>query len=161
MGEKSREQLSADVMTGGCQCGAVRFSARVRLDTVHVCHCRMCQRATGGLFAPMVGVPLETLTWHGQPARFESSEGIERGFCAACGTPLFYATKGATLISLMQGAFDDPAALGDLRYEWGVESTLPQSAQVTRCARQFVSEEQDPEGAARAARSSRQDARGR
>lgn len=150
MAEESRE------LSGGCQCGRVRFSAVPRLETVHVCHCRMCQRATGGLFAPLVGVPVPDVTWGADPNWFESSDGVFRGFCGACGTPLAYRNSSAAWISLMIGCFDDPGALGDLQYEWGVESILPQSAQVTHCQRQFVSEEKDPEGAARAARSTRQ-----
>ena len=41
--------------TGGCQCGAVRFEAR-RLGRSSICHCRMCQKATGGFFGPYVDV---------------------------------------------------------------------------------------------------------
>ena len=38
--------------TGGCQCGKYRYEMDV-LKWGHVCHCRMCQRATGGLFAAL------------------------------------------------------------------------------------------------------------
>ena len=96
---------------GGCQCGAVRFAARGILDNPHVCHCRMCQRATGNFFAPLVGVPNDRLDWTGTaPAVFESSEGHDRGFCAACGTPLFYRRSDGRHTSLMIGCFDDPGA---------------------------------------------------
>ena len=36
-------------MTGGCQCGRVRYTVEVTDDTAYLCHCRMCQRATGGV----------------------------------------------------------------------------------------------------------------
>ncbi len=39
--------------TGGCQCGAVRFRAE-RLGRASICHCRMCQKAFGGFFGPLV-----------------------------------------------------------------------------------------------------------
>ena len=41
-------------MSGGCQCGAVRFRV-TSFGRSSVCHCRMCQKATGGLFAALFG----------------------------------------------------------------------------------------------------------
>lgn len=117
--------LDRKTRTGGCQCGAVRFEARALLDNPHVCHCRMCQRATGNFFAPLVGVPNDALAWQGLPAVFESSEGVERGFCRDCGTPLFYRHRGGAHTSIMMGTFDDPAGV-PLFYEFGMESRLPQ-----------------------------------
>ncbi len=38
--------IMAGDLTGGCQCGAVRFSVG-RLGRASVCHCRMCQKAFG------------------------------------------------------------------------------------------------------------------
>lgn len=73
---------------GGCQCGNVRFRAGAILDNPHVCHCRMCQRATGNFFAPLVGVPHDRLDWTGAaPSVFESSEGHERGSAATAARP--------------------------------------------------------------------------
>ena len=40
-------------LTGGCQCGNVRFRARL-LGRGSICHCRMCQKAFGGFFGPLV-----------------------------------------------------------------------------------------------------------
>ncbi len=112
--------------TGGCQCGALRFEAGAILDNPHVCHCRMCQRATGNFFAPFVGVPNHRLAWtRGEAAVFESSEGIERGFCRDCGTPLFYRPAGGGHTSVMIGAFDHPAEI-PVFYELGTESRAPQ-----------------------------------
>jgi len=92
-------------LTGGCQCGAVRFSAR-RLGRASICHCRMCQKAFGGFFGPLVTA--FGVTWtRGEPAWFQSSNKVRRGFCALCGTPLAY-DFGASAIELAIGAFDDP-----------------------------------------------------
>ena len=78
-------------LSGGCQCGAVRYHATQRLDNAHICHCRMCQKAMGSFFAPLVGFPVESFTWtRGEPSIFMSSEHVQRGFCSQCGTPLFY-----------------------------------------------------------------------
>ena len=46
-------------MTGGCQCGAVRYALLEQPDNPHICHCRMCQKAFGSFFAPLTGVPLD------------------------------------------------------------------------------------------------------
>ena len=72
--------------SGGCQCGAVRFHATELRDNPHVCYCRMCQKAMGSLYAPLVGVRAEHLTWtRGAPSTFRSSEHVDRGFCSNCG----------------------------------------------------------------------------
>lgn len=95
-------------VTGGCQCGAVRYRATAMLDNAHLCHCRMCQKATGGLFAALVAAPNDALSWtRGTPATFRSSAHVDRGFCAACGTPLFYrGDTGRTNLTI--GSLDDP-----------------------------------------------------
>jgi hypothetical protein len=93
-------------ITGGCQCGAVRFRAEA-LGEASICHCRMCQKATGGLFGPYVA--LDGLVWtRGERKRFQSSNKVWRGFCEACGTPLTW-EHVAGLTSLAVGALDDPA----------------------------------------------------
>ena len=43
-------------ITGGCQCGAVRYRITAPLENPHICHCRMCQKAFGNYFAALVGM---------------------------------------------------------------------------------------------------------
>jgi hypothetical protein len=75
-------------ITGGCQCGAVRFRAEA-LGRASICHCRMCQKAFGGFFGPLVTA--KGLVWtKAEPARFQSSNKARRGFCPQCGTPLTF-----------------------------------------------------------------------
>ncbi|HHZ08842.1 MAG TPA: GFA family protein [Rhizobiales bacterium] len=96
--------MSGQAITGGCQCGAVRFRV-ARLGRASICHCRMCQKAFGSFFGPLVTA--KGLEWtRGFPARFASSNVVRRGFCAACGTPLTYEYEGGTEIAI--GALDDP-----------------------------------------------------
>lgn len=97
--------------SGGCQCGAVRFHVDGEPGRASICHCRMCQKATGGFYAPLVSVKVADLTWtRGEPARFASSNKVSRGFCRDCGTPLTFEWS-AEQIDLSIGAFDDPAPL--------------------------------------------------
>ncbi|MDB5507258.1 MAG: hypothetical protein JWR75_1896 [Devosia sp.] len=96
-------------VSGGCQCGAVRYHTTHMLDNSHLCHCRMCQKAVGNLFAALVAAPRETLVWtRGEPARFRSSEHVDRGFCRDCGTPLFYDSTAGGRVNLTIGSLDHP-----------------------------------------------------
>lgn len=96
-------------MTGGCQCGAVRFRVDGALGEASICHCRMCQKAMGNFFGPFVGAPIEALIWtRGERTRFQSSNKVHRGFCSACGTPLTF-EYGDKHVSLAIGALDRPA----------------------------------------------------
>ncbi len=97
-------------VTGGCQCGAVRYRASAMLDNSHLCHCRMCQKAVGNVFAALVAAPKDALTWtRGAPGVFRSSEHVERGFCGACGTPLFYNDVTGNRVNLTIGSLDNPS----------------------------------------------------
>lgn len=107
--------------TGGCQCGAVRYRVTEPLGRANYCHCRMCQRATGNLFAPLVTA--NGLEVDGEVARFASSNAAERCFCPACGTPLFFAPAGRDSVELMIGTLDDPEIVRPALH-YGVESRV-------------------------------------
>lgn len=118
---------SERAITGGCQCGAVRYAIRVpALEKVHYCHCRMCQRATGNLFAALAGAPKDRVEWTGElaPSFYASSSIARRGFCARCGTPLSFAYDSAARIYVTIGSLDEPAAVRP-EIHYGVESQLP------------------------------------
>lgn len=100
-------------LTGGCQCGAVRFRAG-RLGGSSICHCRMCQKAFGGFFGPLVTT--YDLVWtRGEPKFYRSSNLATRGFCEACGTPLAYIQDGDEATEIAVGAFDDPTVAPPLK----------------------------------------------
>ena len=109
--------------SGGCQCGAVRFRVEGALGDASVCHCRMCQKASGNFYAALVSVRDAKLVWtRGAPKRFQSSSHGARGFCAACGTPLTFEAPEGTALAI--GAFDDPS-VAPPRIQWGIEAKLP------------------------------------
>lgn len=109
-------------MTGGCQCGRVRYSAEIEDDEAYLCHCRMCQRATGGVSIAFKNVPADTVAWHGEPDWYRSSPIARRPFCSACGTPLGFAfAENGRNIDLTVGSFDDPARFRPTQH-FGVES---------------------------------------
>jgi len=112
----------ADTYKGGCQCGAVRFEVAGALGKPSVCHCRMCQKAFGNVFAPLVSVREATLTWtRAEPKRFQSSNLVRRGFCAECGTPLTYEAPDGVALAI--GAFDHPDAIEPV-IQFGIERRI-------------------------------------
>jgi len=113
------------VLTGGCQCGRVRYALYAWPTNPHVCHCRMCQKAFGNFFAPFAGVPPGDFAWvKGAPGIFRSSEAAERGFCRDCGTPLSFRYIDKDRISVSLGSLDDPSRVAPAR-QYGIESRLP------------------------------------
>lgn len=111
---------------GGCQCGAVRYALRIdKLEKPHVCHCRMCQKATGGLFAALAGCTKSQVEWtNGEPAFFASSNLATRGFCKACGTPLSFTYNAPeTRFYVTIGSLDDPEQAA-IEIQYGLESKL-------------------------------------
>ena len=115
---------SEPAMTGGCQCGAVRY-ALYEIPVSTVCHCRMCQKAVGGPFAALSKIPLARFAWtRGRPASFQSSSAAERHFCADCGTPLTFHYLDADAIEVTTGSLDTPARL-PVTKNFGVEARLP------------------------------------
>jgi hypothetical protein len=114
------------IASGGCQCGAVRYAFYAPLENSHVCHCRMCQRATGGVFAALAGTAAENFAWtRGTPGFFASSSLARRGFCEKCGTPLsFKYDDAASRMYVTIGSLDHPERAAILK-QYGIESRLP------------------------------------
>jgi hypothetical protein len=111
------------VHTGGCQCGAIRYRAEGDLTDSSICHCRMCQKAFGAYYAPLVSVRHVNFTYtRGEPKRFQSSNYVKRGFCADCGTPLTYEAPDGVAISA--GSFDNPSLLPPT-IQYCIEGLIP------------------------------------
>ena len=99
--------MSKTGVTGGCQCGAVRFAVDGPLGRPSICHCRLGQKAFGGFYGPLVDAP--GLRWtRGEPKRFPSSNAVQRGFGEDCGTPLTFEPDDG-IVDVAIGALDDPA----------------------------------------------------
>jgi hypothetical protein len=113
------------VLTGGCQCGRVRYALYRQPTSADICHCRMCQRALGNLFAPFTGVRLDEFAWtRGAPRTYQSSSIVERGFCGDCGTPLSFRYVERDKISVTIGSLDQPARVRPTE-QVGIESRVP------------------------------------
>jgi hypothetical protein len=97
---------------GGCLCGAVRYELRGVSTSVTYCHCSMCRRWHGhfGAYAAVDRADLalleqRTLKW------YASSPKVRRGFCAECGSSLFFDEEGMPKIGFSVGTLDGPTGL--------------------------------------------------
>ena len=104
----------ANSFTGGCACGAVRYESSMSPLMAGTCHCRDCQRESGGFGAPALFVPQAALHVTGEVKYHEitadSGNSIRRGFCPTCGSPLF--GKPAVMpdvVGIRAGSLDDPS----------------------------------------------------
>ncbi len=98
----------AETMTGGCACGAKRFAAEVDSDDAYLCHCRMCQRATGNVSIAFKNVLKADVTWETAPDYYQSSPIAQRGYCATCGTSLTFEHPDSEKMDLTVASFDEP-----------------------------------------------------
>ena len=110
-----------EAMTGGCQCGRIRYTAEVENFDAYLCHCRMCQRATGGVSIAFKGFKAADVVWEQEPDWYQSSPIARRPFCAQCGTPLGFQYLDSDKIDLTVGSFDDPSRFVPIAH-FGVES---------------------------------------
>jgi hypothetical protein len=111
----------AEQMTGGCACGRVRYTVAIENDEAYLCHCRMCQRATGGVSIAFKNVKKADLAWAHEPDWFQSSPIAQRPYCRECGTSLGFAFPDGDKIDLTVGSFDDPSRFRPNSH-FGVES---------------------------------------
>src|SRR5688572_17052168 len=104
-------------LTGGCVCGAVRYQSDAAPLTTLKCHCRDCQRVSGGPHVCAILVPRSAFRFtKGKPKYYctESASGglHQRGFCADCGSRLTGGESpdgGTEFVGVTVGSLDDPS----------------------------------------------------
>ena len=94
---------------GSCLCGAVRFEVAGELPGPDACHCSQCRKHSGHIFVS-TDIPRSALTVRGgeNVTWFRSSAKVRRGFCATCGSSLFWDPVEKDWIGVAMGAFDGP-----------------------------------------------------
>ena len=123
--------MESETWTGGCQCGAVRYSLSEPPTNACICHCRMCQKQFGSVFGAFASVhPDRCRIKRGQPAWFQSSDEAERGFCRDCGTPLFYKFLSSDQIAVTIGSLDRHSEVKP-QFQYGIEAREPWFADLT------------------------------
>lgn len=124
---------------GGCACGEIRYRVEAEPIVVAHCHCRDCQKTSGGRMATIVIVPRAAFRLtRGHPRGFDfiadSGNRLTREFCPGCGSPLFTELKAMPDLWVVKAAsLDDPGWLkpamhiwADSRQPWdGIDDGLP------------------------------------
>ena len=94
---------------GSCLCGAITFEVSIPLPAPSACHCTNCRKHSGH-YEASVDIPRSALTIKGAEnvTWFQSSEKVRRGFCATCGSSLFWDPIFRDWTAVAMGAFDGP-----------------------------------------------------
>ena len=92
---------------GSCLCGAFSFRISGDLKRPDSCHCTQCRKFSGHYFVS-TDVPSDSLSINGSEhvTWYYSSERVRRGFCAICGSSLFFDPRATHWIGVAMGAFD-------------------------------------------------------
>jgi hypothetical protein len=87
----------------------VTFEVTGKLPPPDACHCSQCRKSSGHYFVS-TDVPRAAVTIHGgdKVRWFRSSEKVRRGFCATCGSSLFWDPLERAFIGIAMGAFERP-----------------------------------------------------
>lgn len=112
--------------SGGCCCGAVRYEFTVQRDELVMfkCHCRDCQRVSGGPYTPVVYIPATAgrlkivcgqVKHHFTPSEMTGQH--KRGFCADCGSRLT-GGESAHGIAVTASSLDDPTLFQPAAETW-------------------------------------------
>lgn len=102
-------EANTPIHKGSCLCGAVTFEVAGDLAPPDGCHCTKCRKTSGHYFVG-TDVPRSALTVHGMEhvTWYQSSEKVRRGFCATCGSTLFFDPLFKDWTGVAMGAFDGP-----------------------------------------------------
>ena len=100
-------------ISGRCFCKAIAFEISAAPSEVIHCHCESCRRATSAPVATFLIVKRDDFRYvQGRPVTYDSSPGVRRSFCGACGSPLAYETEQRPDdIDLYVCSLDDPSAV--------------------------------------------------
>ena len=124
-------------MTGGCQCGALRYRAEGEPLIQGFCHCRNCQRISGAGHIGFICFPESAVVVEGATRSYSLTGGsgrtATRYFCPTCHSDVFgRAEVMAGQINLYAGSLDDtvavPAEHRDLHPAAGRPGTCPRGS---------------------------------
>ena len=89
--------------SGGCLCGAVRYSCSAEPAMAGHCHCEDCRRSSGTGHSSHLAVPEASVTLTGETKGYErpanSGNVVTRHFCPNCGAAVF--SRNAAMPGMM------------------------------------------------------------
>ena len=103
--------------TGSCLCREVAFEVTGPLRPIIACHCIQCRKTTGHFLASTSANHQDfTLTKETELQWYRSSDMAKRGFCATCGSTMFWQKDGADYISIAAGTIDGDSGLNIVKH---------------------------------------------
>ena len=111
-------------MTGGCQCGDIRYEVAGTPDQLVVCHCMDCQRQSGSAFGMTLVVDEgDFQLTHGEIKTFTAESDAGRAklgaFCPRCGTRIYHKPEYRPgKVSVKPGTLDDTGRLKPNIHIW-------------------------------------------
>lgn len=115
--------LPAFPVTGGCQCGAVRYRLKAAPVAFYLCHCTECQKQSSSAYGESLRVNAADVETQGEMKSFvrssDSGNELEGRFCPDCGTRLFHLRPGyGEQFSIKAGSLDDTSWLKPAGHIW-------------------------------------------
>ena len=116
----------ANIHSGGCHCGHLRYQFSGPLHDIAHCHCSICRRVSGGIITTWITVPAADFTWlGGAPSRYDSSASCVRYFCPTCGAQVALITQlSPESIDVTIATLNHPEHAPAERHIWS-DSRLP------------------------------------
>jgi len=104
----------SEAYTGGCACGAIRYSIAGEPVFSNHCRCRDCQHKSGTGHGSYLTFMRDGVTLTGKPAQWDikadSGNVKTRGFCPTCGSPVYLTFAGMPdLFTIAAASLDEPA----------------------------------------------------
>jgi len=105
----------SEFFTGGCACGAIRYSCSGNSVASFNCHCRACQRYTGSAFISASLYPADTFALtQGTTSKYisqgDNGADITREFCGECGSPVVTRlSRMPQVVGIPAASMDDPS----------------------------------------------------
>ena len=115
--------MATDALTGGCQCGAVRYALKPGNHPVYACHCRECQKQSAAAFGLSMPVRLSDIEIEGTLSHYErptdSGSRSRCSFCPECGTRICHSSaRSPETLTLKAGSLDDTSNLEPVAHIW-------------------------------------------
>jgi hypothetical protein len=124
-------------ITGGCLCGAVRYSASAEPVRVGLCHCLDCRKVSGSIVNMFATFPADRVALSGETRLTPAGRAPGRRFCPRCGSPVYSHAEGSDEIEIHAGTLDEPGRLAPSYEIWSFrrEPWLPEIPYLARYER--------------------------
>lgn len=110
-------------LSGGCQCGRIRYRLKAMPVVFYLCHCTHCQKQSSSAYGESIRVRAADIEMEGQPKGFhvQAESGAQKvcEFCPDCGTRLFHGRRpDAETFNIKGGTLDDTRWLRPAGHIW-------------------------------------------